>query len=72
MLSRRAAASSDLALWMTHIIKLTPTIAYFSGVKITGLREGEKENKLHENLIERENKNKNVFNHLKYKHAITC
>jgi hypothetical protein len=29
MLSRRAAASSDLALCMTHIIKLTPTIAFF-------------------------------------------
>lgn len=43
MLSRRAAANSDLALCMTHIIKLTPTIAFFW--------EGEKgmENKLHEN-----------------------
>lgn len=48
MLSRRAAASSDLALCMTQIIKLTPTIAFFVEMVVGGGEKGE-ENKLHEN-----------------------
>lgn len=53
MLSRRAAASSDLALWMTHIIKLTPTIAFSfdeSTWCVDGGERGKKrKNKLHQN-----------------------